>query len=320
MYKPDTSDATAEFDPAIQLVEKPCLLVIDDQPTNIRIIHELFQSEMKVIMATSGEAGLSIARRTIPDIILLDVLMESMDGYEVCRQLKNDPQLKNIPVIFITAKLDEEDEVKGFNLGAVDFIRKPINSTITKVRVNTHLVHKQQQDLLRGLALLDGLTGIANRRKFDAELNSMWRHCLREQTPLVLIMIDIDYFKQFNDHYGHAQGDWVLRSMARCLNGLVGRPQDLVARVGGEEFVILLPNTALNNISGILDKLFLAIRELNIPHEKSPFGQLTISAGYAGVIPDSESLCADLYNQADSALYMAKEKGRNQYQQFGSDL
>lgn len=296
--------------------EKPKLLVVDDQAMNVRLIYDLFQSEFEVFMATSGQAGLAKCKQFLPDIILLDVVMEGMTGYDVCRELKTDSALKHIPVIFITGQFNELDEVHGFELGAVDFIHKPINPVITKARVKTHTEHKQQADMLRNIAMLDGLTGIANRRWFDTELDRMWRHCARESHVLSLIIVDIDYFKQFNDHYGHLEGDSILRDVAHCLKSAICRPQDLVARVGGEEFALILPNTPQQNTHTVLTRILEKMRLLDIAHEKSPLGRLSISAGCASIIPSDTEVASKLYQQADAALYSAKQNGRNQYQFF----
>lgn len=295
---------------------RPKLLIVDDQAVNVRLIYELFQSVFDVFMATSGQSGLAKAKQLLPDLILLDVVMPGLSGYDVCQELKADPALKDIPVIFITGQFNEDDEVRGFQMGAVDFIRKPINPVITKARVNSHLQHKLQNDVLRNIALLDGLTGIANRRRFDAEFDRMWRHCLRERQPLSLVIIDIDYFKQYNDHYGHLEGDSVLRDIAQCIKSVIGRPQDLAARVGGEEFALLLPNTPLQNTYTILDRLLSSIKTLNMAHDKSPLGTLSISAGCSSIVPSDADELSTLYLQADAALYRAKLQGRNQYQFF----
>lgn len=296
--------------------ERPKLLVIDDQAVNVRLIYDLFKSDFDVFMATSGQIGIDKCKQLLPDIILLDVVMPGMTGYDVCQELKSDPMLKHIPVIFITGQFNEEDEVRGFEMGAVDFIQKPINPIITKVRVKTHTQHKLQNDILRNIAMLDGLTGIANRRRFDAEFDRMWRHCARENQVLSLIIIDIDFFKQYNDFYGHLEGDSILREVAHCIKSVIGRPQDLVARVGGEEFALLLPNTPKKNTSTILDRLLKKISSLDLAHEKSPFGRLSVSAGCSSIIPNSNEITDRLFREADTALYNAKQQGRNQYRFF----
>lgn len=296
--------------------ERPKLLVIDDQAINVRLIYDLFKSDFDVFMATSGQTGIDKSKQLLPDIILLDVVMPGMTGYDVCRELKSDSALKHIPVIFITGQFNEEDEVRGFEMGAVDFIHKPINPIITRARVLTHTQHKQQSDLLRNIAMLDGLTGIANRRSFDTEFDRMWRHCARENHVLSMIIIDIDYFKQYNDFYGHLEGDSILREVAHCIKSVIGRPQDLVARVGGEEFALLLPNTPQQNTTTILNRLLKKISLLDLAHEKSPIGRLSVSAGCSSVIPDNTDVADRLFREADTALYKAKQQGRNQYRFF----
>ncbi|QJR79774.1 diguanylate cyclase [Alteromonas pelagimontana] len=293
--------------------EKPRLLVVDDQAVNVRLIYDLFQSEFSVFMATNGEMGLAKSREIMPDIILLDVVMDGLNGYDLCRQLKADETLKHIPVIFITGQFNEEDEVYGFKMGAVDFIHKPINPVITRARVMTHMQHKLQADILRNISMLDGLTNIANRRHFNAEIERMWRNCAREQQTLSLIIIDIDYFKQYNDHYGHLAGDSVLRKVAESVTAAIKRPQDLAARVGGEEFALLLPNTPEENLCAVLERLFTNIRVCDIAHDKSPLGKLSVSAGCSSVIPKNTEDTSTLYKRADTALYRAKQQGKNQY-------
>lgn len=299
---------------------RPKLLVIDDQMINVKIIHELFCSDFDVFMATSGEEALLQCKSVLPDVILLDIVMDGMDGFEVCRKLKSESELNHIPVIFITGQFNEQDEVKGFEVGAVDFIHKPINPIIVKARVATQLKIKQQTDILRNIAMLDGLTGIANRRHFDLELHKMWRHSLREGNCISLVIIDVDYFKQYNDHYGHASGDAALRSIAQCLQDSIYRPQDLVARVGGEEFAILLPETPVDSVVVVVERLAMQVKNLNIRHERSPIGTLSVSVGYSGLIPQNDSNQKTLYEQADSALYAAKKSGRNQAKRFSSEM
>ena len=171
----------------------------------------------------------------LPDLILLDVVMPNMNGFDVCRNLKSDPETRAIPIIFITGNFDEKDEITGFEVGGADFIHKPINPIITRARVRTQLALKQQADQLRSVALTDGLTGVANRRRFDQDMVNIWRQSLRDQLPLTLIMLDVDFFKRYNDHYGHQAGDVCLQKIASALKQTLRRPQDLVARYRLEE-------------------------------------------------------------------------------------
>lgn len=290
---------------------RPKLLIVDDQPTNIRVLHELFREDCDVFMATSGEQAISVCQAQLPDLILLDVVMEGMDGHEVCRRLKVDPMTQGIPIIFITAQQQESDEVLGLELGAVDFISKPINTTIVRARVRTHLTLKLQSDLLRSMALIDGLTGVANRRKFNEDILADWRLCFREQKPLSLILVDVDYFKRYNDRYGHQAGDDCLKSVAQTLSETVRRPYDLVARYGGEEFACVLPNTVLSGAVEIAERMQECVRTLGIEHSASDVDRvLTISLGVATMTPTGELGFEALIEAADKQLYEAKNAGR----------
>lgn len=290
---------------------RPKLLIVDDQPTNIRVLHELFREECDVFMATSGAQAIATCQAQLPDLILLDVVMDGMDGYEVCRRLKADPVTQGIPIIFITAQQQESDEVLGLELGAVDFISKPINPIIVRARVRTHLTLKLQNDLLRTMALMDGLTGVANRRKFDENILENWRLCFREQRPLSLILVDVDFFKRYNDRYGHQSGDVCLRSVAHALSEIVRRPYDLVARYGGEEFACVLPSTDLSGAVEIAEKMQERVRALGIEHSASDVDRVvTISLGVATLTPTNDLEFQVLIEDADKQLYEAKKAGR----------
>jgi diguanylate cyclase (GGDEF)-like protein len=291
---------------------RPKLLIADDQPVNIRVLYELFRHECDVFMATSGAQAVQVAQTELPDLILLDVVMDDLDGHEVCRLLKSDPLTGDVPVIFITAQDREDDEVKAFSLGAVDFLSKPINPVVTKARVRTHLTLKLQGDLLRANALLDGLTGVANRRKFDEDLQADWRHCAREGAPLALVMVDVDYFKRYNDQYGHQAGDTCLKAIAKALAQSLRRPYDKVARYGGEEFACLLPKTDMAGAQIIAQRMLDQVRTLAIEHTPSCIdSQVTISVGVASMLATQEhASTATLLKAADDALYEAKRAGR----------
>lgn len=290
---------------------RPKLLVVDDQRINILVLNELFREDCDVFMATSGEQALQVCRAQLPDLVLLDVQMDGIDGYEVCRRLKADAESRDIPVIFITAQGGEADEVRGLQLGAVDFIAKPINPVIVRARVQTHLTLKLQSDILRSMALLDGLTGVANRRKFDEQLLRDWRQSQREQTSLSLILVDVDHFKRYNDHYGHQAGDAALQAVARVLTSTLRRPHDLLARYGGEEFVGVLPNTGLSEAVELAERMQAGVRALNLEHSGSPEAQVvTISLGVATVVARSDLAPQALVEAADQQLYAAKQAGR----------
>lgn len=289
------------------------VLVVDDQPANIRVLGEALKSDYQIKMARSGIKAIEIASSdNPPDLILLDIIMPEADGYEVCKQLKNSSKTNKIPIIFITAKNQEEDETKGLEYGAVDYITKPFSIPIVKARVKTHLELKKHRDLLEDLSTLDGLTGIPNRRKFDNSLDNEWKRAVRDSYPLSLIMIDIDYFKLFNDNYGHGAGDECLKKVANELSLTAKRPADFVARYGGEEFSSILPNTSIDNAKAFAELLRSNIEKLNIPHDYSPIdNRVTISLGCATVIPTINKSHDLLIKSADDALYKAKSDGRN---------
>lgn len=290
------------------------VLIVDDAPANIELLSEVLESEYEVLFALSGEDGLNIAFEEAPDLILLDIVMPQMDGYEVCDRLKADPRTRTIPVIFVTAMDLEEDETKGLALGAIDYITKPIRPPIVRARVRNHLELKRYRDLLERLTTTDGLTGIANRRRFDAFLESEWSRARRSQKPLSLIMLDIDFFKAFNDHYGHLAGDDCLRQVAQCLDGRVRRPADLVARYGGEEFACLLPETNAMGAATMAKRFLESMNELNIPHAYSEAADhVTLSMGVATIIPLIGQPSSELVRRADQLLYEAKQNGRNQF-------
>ena len=292
---------------------QPKLLIVDDQPLIIRMLHQIFQADYEVFIATTGQEALDFCQRNIPDLVLLDVVMPGMNGYEVCRTLKQQILTENVPVIFVTGHSDPTEEEEGLAAGAVDFISKSASPQVIKARVKTHITLKQQTDLLRVLTRKDSLTGIANRRHFDETLAAEWRRCAREMKPLSLIMIDIDFFKRFNDFYGHQAGDACLRQVAACIDAGFTRSHDLAARYGGEEFVCVLPDTSLEGAQSKALLLLKTVQALNIIHDKSDVeGQVvTISLGVASTIPRAENVPSDLIRLADRMLYSAKEAGRN---------
>lgn len=309
---------TSDFTPAgeVTTAEVPeprhRLLIVDDEPTNIQSLYEIFRNDHEVFIATSAPQGLEVCDTNPPDLILLDIVMPSMNGLEMCRQLKSDQRTRDIPVIFVTAFGNPEEETRGLEAGAVDFILKPFNSAVVRARVQTHLTMKAQADLLRSMAFIDGLTGVANRRRFDESLAAEWRQCRRHRAPLALLMIDIDHFKKYNDHYGHLEGDVCLRRIASLLREQLGRPHDLVARYGGEEFACLLPGVDMDGARHKAQSILEALHELAIPHVASETAPVvTISIGISVASPGPEPNFAQLVAMADAQLYQAKQQGRN---------
>jgi diguanylate cyclase (GGDEF)-like protein len=290
------------------------ILIVDDESANIDILMELLKSDYKLVAARNGQDALNMIKsKNPPDLILLDIVMPGLDGYQVCEALKSSEVTKNIPVIFVTAVSEVMDEAKGFRLGAADYITKPFHPPIVLARVKTHMELKAKSDRLEQLASIDGLTNLYNRRRFDEMLNLEWRRALRSQAPLSLTMIDIDFFKLFNDTYGHANGDQCLKDVAYALHNCLARPADIIARYGGEEFVALLPETAGESAEIIAHKMRDAVERLKILHMGSEVSQfVTISAGVATAFthPGIDSP-EDLLKAADAALYKSKKTGRN---------
>jgi diguanylate cyclase (GGDEF)-like protein len=289
------------------------LLLVDDVPANLDVLLEHLQDEqVRLLAATSGKDALRLAQQDPPDLILLDVMMPGMDGYEVLRQLKGHAATREVPVIFVTAMSDSVDEAKGLAMGAVDYIAKPFVVPVLKARVKNHLELKRKSDLLAHLAQIDGLTGISNRRHLETRLHQEWDRCQRHGRPLSLVMIDVDHFKQFNDHYGHGNGDDCLRHVSRALSACNRRSGDFLARYGGEEFIALLPDTTAVQGARVAGEMRKAVQSLGIAHRYSSSADVvTASLGVATVVPSKLITIAQLMEAADNALYLAKRAGRN---------
>jgi len=290
------------------------ILVVDDEVDVVEVVEMLLELEgYKVIKAYNGKEALISFSDSPPDLILLDIMMPEIDGYEVCKRLKASFLTKSIPVIFITGRTNEEDEIYGFSLGAVDYIAKPFSPIIVKARINTHAELLRYRDYLESISYLDGLTGIPNRRKFDEQFELTWNIAKRDHIPISIIMIDIDNFKLYNDDYGHQVGDECLIQIAQGLSEVIVRKTDLIARYGGEEFVCILPNTDETAAFLIAENLRNKIIKLQIPHMKGRDGNiLTISLGVATSIPKiKDSDYSELIKDADRALYKSKKNGRN---------
>lgn len=286
------------------------LLIVDDQTVNVRVMAEALTDLYDLSFATSGAAALEIAGAGGIDLVLLDVVMPGLDGFETCRRLRADPRTTGIPVVFVTANEATEDEARGFDAGAVDYITKPIRPPVVRARVRTHLELKEARDLLERLASLDPLTGIPNRRRFDGALQAEWRRAVRTGRPLSLALVDVDWFKAFNDTYGHARGDECLRSVARGLADSTRRPADLVARFGGEEFAVLAPDTDAEGMCRLLEALLARVGELAIPHAGSPAGRLSVSVGGVTVAAGADDGAGGALEAADRLLYEVKADGR----------
>ena len=295
--------------------QRPCILVVEDQEINAQILHAALSEMYEVYTASDGYQALEILNKyqQVIDLVLLDIQMPNIDGYQVLLEIRQSDQLKNIPVIFITGKDSPDDEAKGLELGAMDYITKPFNMAVVHARIRNQIALKKKSDLLEKIALIDGLTEIPNRRNYDETFEQEWRRCARTQSPVSLIMLDIDAFKQYNDNYGHSLGDQTLKTVAKCLSEQVMRSGDHVARYGGEEFAIILPNTDLKAAESVAEKIRHAVMQLKIPHAFSPTAEfITVSLGVSAAIPTISDSYTALQEFADQQLYQAKQAGRNQ--------
>jgi len=291
---------------------KQRVLIVDDERVNRAVLSTVLNDEHQVILAKSGEQALErLGIDAGIDLILLDVLMPDMDGYEVLRRIKQNDATKDIPVIFITALNTIGDEERGLNLGACDYIGKPFSPAIVKARVSNLLRFVRQRKLLETLAGCDGLTEIPNRRAFDQALAQEIGRSERSGQAFSLAVLDIDYFKQYNDIYGHARGDQALKAVARTITSALRRPADIVARYGGEEFALILPDAGPSGALDFAETIRRAIEDLSIRHEGSSVApHVTVSIGgitQSGAARDA----AELFAAADRALYEAKRNGRN---------
>ncbi|MBK1986717.1 PleD family two-component system response regulator [Sphaerospermopsis aphanizomenoides BCCUSP55] len=317
------------------------ILIVDDNPDNLRLLSKMLESKgFKVKKTVSGEIAIQAAKIEPPDLILLDINMPDMNGYEVCRYLKSEERTASIPIIFISALDQITDKIMAFDIGGVDYITKPFQELEVVARVKNQLMIYQQQRLLieqnkllqqeikdrqrfeaallaanqqlQLFALLDGLTGVANRRKFDEYLNLEWQRLAREQQPLSLLLCDVDFFKNYNDTYGHLIGDNCLKQIAIAIQFAVKRPADLVARYGGEEFAVILSNTDYQGAIYVAEEIHQEINKLRIFHAQSPVDKfVTLSTGVATILPNLNVEPNTLIKVVDTALYTAKKEGRN---------
>ena len=302
--------------------KKNSVLIIDDDKANIIALTSILSQDYTIFATKNGNDAIRIAKQYQPDVILLDILMPDMDGYETFSRLKSDEDTQLIPIIIVSGLSNVEHEEKGLNLGASDYISKPYTPLIVKLRVRNQIKIVNQLRLINHLSTTDQLTGIPNRRSFNIQVNKEWGRNMREQKPLSLLILDIDRFKAFNDTYGHQQGDEVLRLIATTLLDSLRRSSDFAARWGGEEFVVLLPGTDMNGALINAERIRENIEQtsVSISNGNGLTEGLTVSIGVSTVIPTQDSSQNDLISQADRALYSAKEKGRNMVCKFDDSI
>lgn len=303
-------------------------LVIDDALTSAMLIcHLLRKMGIDALSASEGPSGIELFKEQRPDLVLLDVNMPGMDGYETAkrmRQLERDGEWT--PIIFLTSHTSDEDLEHGIAVGGDDYLVKPVSEIVLSAKVRamqriaqmryslvvlTRRLDEANRELVR-LSSVDGLTGISNRRQFDEIYTREWARATRSCAALAVLMCDVDYFKQYNDLYGHQAGDECLREVASVLQSCVRRPADLVARYGGEEFSVVLPDTDIDGAFRVAETMREGVVGLDIPHGGGKDGKVSISIGVACVVPQKGTNTKEsLLLAADTALYAAKQKGRN---------
>lgn len=289
------------------------ILIVDDDKSNRKILKDLLQEQAKIIFAKNGIQAIELAKKHLPDLILLDVIMPDLSGFEVIDVIKKTPETMNISVIFITGLANNDDEAKGFDLGGCDYIYKPFKPNIVIARVMMHLELINQRKILHDIAHLDALTGVFNRRQMDVVLKDEVEKNKANEATMMIALIDIDFFKLYNDNYGHGAGDIALKQVAIALKEACTCREYFVARYGGEEFVVIFPKCDMTSARELMEKMMQAIHLKAIKHEYSNVAeQLTLSVG-AVVLNGKNSTLTELeaLNKADELLYDVKSNGRN---------
>lgn len=293
-------------------IDKQTVLIVDDDVNSRKMLREQLKSMAKIILAKNGHQALELARKHQPTLILLDVIMPIMNGFSVLEQLKQSEKTQHINVIFITALDSHVDEAYGLKLGACDYIHKPYHHEIVNARVSTHLELAKQRKLLEDLAHYDSLTMIPNRQHLEENLSKECDKASLSKYPICIAMIDVDFFKSYNDNYGHRAGDIVLKKVARKLKTTLAREADFVCRFGGEEFCIILSNTDFQMATEILEECRLGIQDLTIDHDYSSIlPVITVSIGACVIEPKSNNQIDDILDKADASLFQSKSEGRN---------
>jgi len=290
---------------------KNSVLIVDDDTLNLMELASILKSEYMIYAVKDGTSAFEKANEFLPDLILLDVVMPDMSGFDVLSELRRSEKTKDIPVIFITGATNSDDEIKGLAAGAVDYICKPLNDTIVKLRVRQQIQLLNQLRKIEHLSMSDQLTGLPNRRSFELRINEEWKRASREQTPLSILVVDIDNFKKYNDTYGHQQGDAILQAAANVFSGALKHPSDFAARWGGEEFVMLLCNTDSNGALDIAEQIRKIIETVEIPAPNGAATNITVSVGVNTRASEHDGTIDEFISRADMALYEAKNKGRN---------
>lgn len=288
------------------------ILIVDDEVMNIEILNAALEGDYDISFATNGADAIGLAKAMKPDLILLDVVMPDMDGYEVCSRLTQDPATADIPIIFATGLGDQAAEVRGLTLGAIDYVTKPISPVIVQARIRNHLELKRLRDSLAEQAVTDALTGLGNRRWLEKTLMTETARLARNRDWLSVIMVDIDCFKPFNDTYGHPAGDICIASVAAAINRTMRRAADQTARYGGEEFACVLPGADLVEAMAVARHIRSEVHALGIEHRHSvAAGHVTVSIGVSTARCQPGGTASLWVEAADQQLYLVKTSGRD---------
>ena len=299
----------------ISLIES-VILIVEDDPINAVVVEDLLSGLYQTKTVHSGENALIFCDATPPDLILLDVMMDGISGLETCKTLKINTQTQHIPIIFITSMHDQDDQNRCWEAGCVDFVAKPVNGVTLRNRIKAHLILKLQTDLLRRMSFVDGLTGLYNRHLLEEVMVKLISDVNRSKQTLSVMMIDVDWFKGYNDTYGHLEGDECLKSLARMIKESLQRPIDIAIRYGGEEFLCLLPDTDHQGVEHLAKSMLRSVRNLTIEHKISEFKVVTISIGIHTISSTTNASFDDILAKADAALYAAKQLGRNRFSTY----
>ncbi len=292
--------------------EKHKILVVEDCLVNQKMIQHFLQDDYVLGWATTSSEGYKAVHIFRPNLILLDLILPDSNGFDLLIKLKEDPKTANIPVIIITGLDEDKEEERGFLLGAADYIKKPLKENIVKARIKTQLRFVKKMQAIERMGLIDAVTGISNRHYFENQSKYEWSRAIRQKSCLSLMMIDVDKFKDFNDRYGHPQGDLMLRTISQTIHDTLPRSVDILCRYGGEEFVVMLPDTELEGAELVAERLRSAVEQVGIKHPAAePKAKVTVSIGIACTTPERGDELSELLKAADQTLYQAKKNGRN---------
>ena len=300
----------------MEMSKQNTILIVDDMDINLKMLSDVLQEEYTVYTALNGDDAIKIAKELSPDLILLDIVMPVMNGFQVFSSLRDMNETAGTPIMFITALSSPDDEQRGLQLGAVDYICKPFDNAVVKLRVRQQIRIVNQLRAIENLSMIDQLTRIPNRRNFDHRLNVEWGRAIREKTSISILILDIDDFGNYNNTYGHQQGDRALCMVAKELMQALKRTSDFAARWGGEEFIALVPNSDISGGLKIGERIRVNIESADVALEDGDITKLTVSIGVNSQIPTSSCSVEEFISKADKALYKAKNMGKNRVYQF----